>query len=275
MRHTGLHLAIAAALVALSACVNTVPRISSEEEQKIREQLAAESKAWQQKQQERVEEVASRLLEATGTQTVIRFIFAANSEQIHSQRINLDAVNAWTDGHTVWVTRGMLRFIKSDDELAAVLGHEMAHGMRRHIREGLIQDIFATALSIPAGVFGGSIGQQIAERMVQLATAKFDRDREREADLYGLIWAYRAGFNVDEGKEVFRRIAVEMPGSTERGFLSTHPTPPERFLSLDKIAATLKAGQDPLVVFGPQAEEAKPKEGNKSEETAAGDDVAR
>ncbi len=275
MRPTGLHLAIAAALLALSACVNTVPRISSEEEQKIREQLAAESKAWQQRQQQRVEEVASRLLEATGTQTVIRFIFAANSEQIHSQRINLDAVNAWTDGHTVWVTRGMLRFIKSDDELAAVLGHEMAHGMRRHIREGLIQDIFATALSIPAGVFGGSIGQQIAERMVQLATAKFDRDREREADLYGLIWAYRAGFNVDEGKEVFRRIAVEMPGSTERGFLSTHPTPPERFLSLDKIAATLKAGQDPLVVFGPQAEEAKPKEGNKSEETAAGDDVAR
>ncbi len=275
MRPTGLHLAIAATLLALSACVNTVPRISSEEEQKIREQLAAESKAWQQRQQQRVEEVASRLLEATGTQTVIRFIFAANSEQIHSQRINLDAVNAWTDGHTVWVTRGMLRFIKSDDELAAVLGHEMAHGMRRHIREGLIQDIFATALSIPAGVFGGSIGQQIAERMVQLATAKFDRDREREADLYGLIWAYRAGFNVDEGKEVFRRIAVEMPGSTERGFLSTHPTPPERFLSLDKIAATLKAGQDPLVVFGPQAEEAKPKEGNKSEETAAGDDVAR
>jgi predicted Zn-dependent protease len=275
MRSTGFHLAIAAALLTLSACVNTVPRISSEEEQKIREQLAAESKAWQQRQQQRVEEVASRLLEATGTQTVIRFIFAANSEQIHSQRINLDAVNAWTDGHTVWVTRGMLRFIKSDDELAAVLGHEMAHGMRRHIREGLIQDIFATALSIPAGVFGGSIGQQIAERMVQLATAKFDRDREREADLYGLIWAYRAGFNVDEGKEVFRRIAVEMPGSTERGFLSTHPTPPERFLALDKIAATLKAGQDPLVVFGPQAEEAKPKEGNKREETAAGDDVAR
>jgi predicted Zn-dependent protease len=275
MRATRIHLAAVTLFVALSACVNTVPRISSEEEQKIREQLAAESKAWQQKQQQRVEEIASRLLEATGTQTVLRFIFAANSDQIHSQRINLDAVNAWTDGRTVWVTRGMMRFVKSDDELAAVLGHEMAHAIRRHIREGLIQDIFATALSIPAGVFGGSIGQQIAERMVQLATAKFDRDREREADLYGLIWAYRAGFNVDEGKEVFRRIAVEMPGSTERGFLSTHPTPPERFLSLDKIATTLKAGQDPLVVFGPQAEETKIKELTKSEETVGGDDAAR
>lgn len=252
MRRAHLRLAAVALLIALSACVNNLPRISSEEEKKMREQLLAESKLWQQKQQERIEEIASRLLEATGTQTVLRFVFAANSEQIRSSRINLDAVNAWTDGNTVWVTRGMLRFIKNDDELAVVLGHEMAHAMRRHIREGVIQDIFATALSIPAGVFGGSIGQQLAERMVQLATAKFDRDREREADLYGMMWAYRAGFKIDEGKEVFRRIAIEMPGSTERGFLSTHPAAPERFLSLEKIATVLNAGQDPLVVFGPQ-----------------------
>jgi predicted Zn-dependent protease len=118
----------------------------------------------------------------------------------------------------------------------------------------VVQDVFGTALSIPAGIFGGNIGQQVAARMVQLATAKFDRDREREADMYGLLWAHRAGFNVDEGKEVFKRIAIEMPGSTERGFLSTHPTAPERFLALDKIAAALKTGQDPLKIFGPKAE---------------------
>ncbi|HEX9445000.1 MAG TPA: M48 family metalloprotease [Candidatus Binatia bacterium] len=268
------YLTAAAFLCALSACVNTVPRITSEEEKKIKEELEAESKVWQQKQQDRVEEIASRLLEATGTQTVIRFIFAANSEQVRSSRINLDAVNAWTDGYSVWVTRGMLRFVKSDDELAAVLGHEMGHALRGHIRQGLAQDIVATALTIPAGVFGGDLAAQLAQRMIQLATSKFDRDREREADLYGLIWAYRAGYNVDEGKEVFRRIAVEMPGSMERGFLSTHPTAPERFLALDRVAAALKAGQDPIQVFGPKAEGIKAEEmrakAEKSGEAAAG-----
>ena len=280
MRPATPYLTAAAFLLALSACVDTVPRITSEEEKKIKEELEAESKIWQEKQQQRVEEIAARLLEATGTQTVIRFIFAAKTEQVRAASINLDAVNAWTDGYTVWVTRGMLRFVKSDDELAAVLGHEMGHALRGHIRQGLAQDIVATALSIPAGLFGGNIAAQLAQRMVQLATSKFDRDREREADLYGLIWAYRAGYNVDEGKEVFHRIAVEMPGSMERGFLSTHPTAPERFLALDRIAATLKAGQDPIQVFGPKgeemkAEEMKAKTIKNGEAEAAGADDAR
>lgn len=253
---------------ALSGCVNNVPRITSEEEKRIKEQLEAESKQWQEKQQARVEEVASRIIEATGTQSVIRFVFAAKSDQVKASQINLDAVNAWTDGKTVWVTRGMLRFLKSDDELAAVLGHEVGHALRGHIRQGLAQDILGTALAVPAGIFGGSIGQQVAARMVQLATAKFDRDREREADLYGLLWVYRAGYDVDQGKEVFKRIAIEMPGSMERGFLSTHPTAPERFLALDKIAETLKAGQDPLVVFGPKGENLKSEEKIKEEQKA-------
>ena len=267
---------LVAALSFLSACVATGPQITSEEERKVKEALAAESKAWQKKQQERVEQIASRLLEATGTQPVLRFVFAASPDQSGSSRINLDAVNAWTDGSTVWVTRGMMRFLQSDDELAAILGHEMAHALRGHIRFQLAQNILGMALTIPAGVFGGQIGNEIAARMLQLATAKFDRDREREADLYGLIWAYRAGFNVDVGKEVFRRIAIEMPGSTERGFLATHPTPPERFLSLDKIAATLKAGQDPLKVFGPQqaTDEKKSNEEKKSDEKGGQENAA-
>ncbi len=254
MSRRRFEIVLALSFCALWACVNNVPRISSEEEKKLKEQLEAESKQWQQQQQARVDEVASRLLEATGTQSVIHFVFAARTDQVKASQINLDAVNAWTDGKTVWITRGMLRFLKSDDELAAVLGHEMGHALRGHIRQGVAQDVLGTALAIPAGIFGGNIGQQIAARMVQLATAKFDRDREREADLYGLLWAHRAGYNVDQGKEVFKRIAVEMPGSTERGFLSTHPTAPERFLALDQIAHALKTGQDPLKVFGPKAE---------------------
>src|SRR5262249_26961518 len=147
MRCRPAHLVLALSIGALSACVNNVPRIRSDEEKRITEELEAESKQWQEKQQARGDEVASRLLEATGTQSVIRFVFAAKSDQIKSMQVNLDAVNAWTDGKTVWITRGMLRFLKSDDELAAVLGHEMGHALRGHIRQGYAQDLLATILT--------------------------------------------------------------------------------------------------------------------------------
>jgi predicted Zn-dependent protease len=254
MRLPRIQTAVAALFLALSACVTTGPQITSEEETRAKEALLAESKTWQRKQQERVEEIAARLLAAAGTQTVLRFIFINTFDQT-SDRINPEMVHAFSDGEGVWVTRGMVRFIKSDDELASVLSHEIAHALRGHMRNLLAQEIIGRALAIPASRFGGQASGQVANWLIRLANAKFDRDREREADLYGLIWLHRAGFNVDVGKEVFRRMAVEMPESLERGFLSRHPSLPERFLSLDKVAAALKAGQDPLKLFG--ADEAK------------------
>jgi hypothetical protein len=48
-------------------------------------------------------------------------------------------------------------------------------------------------------------------------------------------------------------MAIEMPESTEQGFLSSHPTSAERLLSMERIAETLKQGKDPTKVFGPKA----------------------
>ncbi|MBI4529678.1 MAG: hypothetical protein HY695_38255 [Deltaproteobacteria bacterium] len=67
--------------------------------------------------------------------------------------------------------------------------------------------------------------------------------------LYGLIWAHKAGFDVSAAKELWRRMAIEMPESIERGFLASHPSSAERFLSIEKVAETLKQGLDPIKVF--------------------------
>ena len=261
---------LVAALSLLSACVTAGPQITSEEERRAKEALLAESKTWQQKQQERVEEIAGRLLAAAGTQSVLRFIFINSFDQT-GNRINPEAVQAWTDGEGVWVTRGMIRFIKSDDELASVLSHEIAHALRGHMRYLLAQEIIGRALAVPASRFGGHASGEVANWLVRLANAKFDRDKEREADVYGLIWLHRAGFNVDVGKEIFRRMAIEMPEGLERGFMSRHPSLPERFLSLDKVAAAIKAGQDPLKLFGADdaKQDGKGKEEKKIEEQRA------
>ena len=66
-------------------------------------------------------------------------------------------------------------------------------------------------------------------------------------------------FNIDMAKNVFKRMAIEMTESTERAFLSSHPSSAEPFMVIDKVTETLKAGLDPLKVFAPQ-------ESQKSEE---------
>jgi predicted Zn-dependent protease len=85
--------------------------------------------------------------------------------------------------------------------------------------------------------------------LADAATKKFDRDQEREADLFGLAWAHYAGFDVSAAKDLWRRMAVEMPESVESGFLSSHPSSAERFVLIQKVANTLKDGLDPLKAF--------------------------
>jgi predicted Zn-dependent protease len=85
--------------------------------------------------------------------------------------------------------------------------------------------------------------------LADAATKKFDRDQEREADLFGLAWAHYAGFDVGAAKDLWRRMAVEMPESVESGFLSSHPSSAERFVSIQKVVNNLKDGLDPLKAF--------------------------
>lgn len=257
-----MRIIVAVLFLLLSACATIGPQIASEDERKAREMLMAESQAWRQKQQQRIDEIAGRLVNAAGPPSTLRFIFVGTMEQTGG-RIHPDAVNAWTDGEGVWITRGMMRFLKSDDEVAAVLSHEMAHALRGHMRYLWAQNLLGLVLTIPAAKFGGRIGAEVAQWLVQAATTKFGRDREREADLYGLIWLHRAGFNVGAAKEVFKKMAIEMPESAERGFLSSHPSSAERLLAMERVAETLGKGLDPLKVFAPQdgqttAEETQP-----------------
>ena len=238
-------------LLALSGCATvTGPEISSEQEKQAKMLLRAEAEAFQRAQQKRVSDLAARLMKASGAETALKIIHVGRPEQTDG-RIHPDLVNAWTDGENVGITRGMMRFIKTDDELAIVLAHEMAHAYRGHMAYLRTKQAVGVLLGIPATIFGGQAAGQLVSLLVEAATAKFDRNQEREADLFGLMWVHKAGFDPAVAKDLFRRMAIEMPESTEQGFLSSHPTTAERFLSLELIAEALKQGKDPTKAFAP------------------------
>lgn len=253
---------VIALLLLLSACATTGPQITSEEERRAQAILKAEAQAWQKKQEQKILEIAAPLMKAAENVNPLNFHFAGKPDDTGG-RISPDSVNAWTDGESVWITRGMMRFLKNDDELAVVLAHEMAHAYRGHMAYLRVKQILGLALGITAEIFAPGSGRAVG-LLLDAATKKFDRDQEREADLYGLIWASKAGFNVYAAKQIWRRMAIEMPESTERGFLSSHPSSVERLLAMEKVADALTKGLDPLKVFAP-------KEGQKvSEESSEG-----
>jgi predicted Zn-dependent protease len=236
---------VIAAFLFLSSCA--LIDFTSEEEKRAQAVLMMEAQAWQKKQEQRILEIAARLIAAAETVEPLKFHFAARVLDGWT-RIDADAVNAWTDGESVWISRGMMRFLKSDDELALVLAHEMAHAYRGHIPYLRAKQIVEAAVGAVLDAFSPGSGRA-AVILIEAASKKFDRDQEREADLFGLIWAHKAGFDVGVGRELWRRMAVEIPESIEAGFLSSHPSSAERFVSLQRLAAMLKEGFAPSEVI--------------------------
>jgi Zn-dependent protease with chaperone function len=118
----------------------------------------------------------------------------------------------------------------TDDETAMVMGHEMAHALREHARARIAKSQgTGIALSIGAQLLGlGQLGDLAANVGTQLLTLKFSRDDETEADLVGLELGARAGYNPQASISLWDKMAKAGGGNGGPGFLSSHPTGPER-----------------------------------------------
>lgn len=121
----------------------------------------------------------------------------------------------------------------SSDEAAMVMGHEMAHALREHARERLAKsELTNLGLRLGAQLFGlGQVGDMAAGLGTQLLTLKYSRDDETEADLVGLELAARAGFEPNASVSLWQKMA-KAAGSGGPGFLSTHPSGPDRIQAL-------------------------------------------
>ena len=182
-----------------------------------------------------------------------------------------DAVNAFADGKKLHVTRGMMRFIRDDNELALVLSHELAHNTMGHIDAkqqnamagaagGFIVDILFAAL-------GANTQGKFADMGAQAGGNAFSVEFEQEADYVGMYAMALSNFKLEDAPNFWRRMATQSPESIK--FKSTHPTTPERFLALEatvkEILAKQSSGQ-PLQPDMKETTKEQPTKGtNKSE----------
>ncbi len=184
----------------------------------------------------RVRGVAGRLTRATGA-----FRSDAPGWKWEVNVISSSEINAWCmPGGKIAVYTGLLDKLRlSDDELAAVLGHEIAHALREHGRERASQQ---AAQQIAVGVIGaavglGSLGSNVADLVADVTFGlPYSREFEREADRIGVELAARAGYDPRAAVTLWQKMSKNGSGEPLQ-FLSTHPSSESRIEDLRVYAA--------------------------------------
>ncbi len=129
----------------------------------------------------------------------------------------------------VGVFKGLFRMVKTDDELAAVLGHEIAHVTARHGAERVSQQLVAELGLVAVGAATGD--EDVTRLVAGLAgigvLLPFSRAQESEADRIGQLYMARACFDPAAAITVWKRFAAEGEARAP-AFLSTHPDPERR-----------------------------------------------
>jgi Zn-dependent protease with chaperone function len=142
-----------------------------------------------------------------------------------------DQVNAFCmPGGRIAFFTGILTQLKlTDDEAAAIMGHEIAHALREHGREQMGKNITTSVATRLGGALLGAyfgidprVTDTVAQYGTQLISLKYSRDDEREADLIGLDLAARAGFDPRAGVALWEKMA-QLSKRTPIELLSTHP----------------------------------------------------
>ena len=186
-------------------------------------------------QVQRVRAITNRLIAQVGA---FRPDAASWPWEVHV--IRADEVNAWCmPGGKMAVYTGLINKINpTDDELAAVLGHEMAHALREHSREQISQQMATqVGLSVLSAVTGvsaaGDLGAALTNVMFTLPNS---RTHESEADLIGVELAARAGFDPRAAVTLWQKMGALSAGNAPPEFLSTHPSAATRSAELQRNA---------------------------------------
>jgi beta-barrel assembly-enhancing protease len=165
--------------------------------------------------------------------------------------LNNTIPNAWAlPGGKIAVNRGLLMQLKSESELAAVLGHEIVHAAARHSAQQMSKGLLAQGGLLAAQVAVsdsdyGNLYMAGAGVAAQLALQKYGRDAELEADRYGMDYMKRAGYDVQGAvslQETFVRMSRNKNSSWFAGLFASHPPSQERVDANRSYAAKLPPG---------------------------------
>jgi Zn-dependent protease with chaperone function len=166
-------------------------------------------------------------------------------------------INAYASPGKIILTQRLVSFCLNDDELALVVGHEMAHQVLGHLVRGaahremgqLVGEAITACSTLSLGRLLDWKHFQVDPNVRQVAqnavVSVFSQDEEREADIHGAWYAFQAGYDIDRGATVWERVAAvdEKDPFLTTYFLASHPAPTERLVRLKLVSQYFKAGR--------------------------------
>lgn len=153
-----------------------------------------------------------------------------------------DVKNAYADGKNIVVYKGMMDFARSDEEIALVVSHELAHNAMKHIdaqkTNATIGGVLGLLVDVAAALGGVNTNGDFMRLGSNMGAGAYSVDFEKEADYVGLYFMALAGYNIDGAAGFWRRMAtIDSRAITMK---SSHPTTPERFLAIETTVDEIK-----------------------------------
>jgi beta-barrel assembly-enhancing protease len=154
-----------------------------------------------------------------------------------------DVKNAYADGKNIVVYKGMMDFFKTDEEIALVVSHELAHNTMKHLdaqtKNATVGGVFGLLLDIAAATAGVNTNGNFTRMGAGLAGSAFSVSFEQEADYVGLYFMKKANYDIEHAAEFWRRMAVS--NSQAITMKTSHPTTPERFVAIEATVKEINA----------------------------------
>lgn len=156
-----------------------------------------------------------------------------------------------TPGGYIYITRGILSIIVTEDELACVMAHEIIHAQNRHSIKQLRNSILPKLLELPGRIVGEVINEELGNLLTapiatsnSLLLASYSRSHETESDTEGVTLASKAGYDPNAMKSILTRLSKSMEILTDqketKGYFNDHPYTPDRLANITEVSDDLR-----------------------------------
>jgi len=193
---------------------------------------------------------AVNVLDSASNVQIYKFIYALRDSVLNNNELNYEKEFAWrirvikndttlnafcTPGGYIYIYTALIHYLESEDQLAGVMAHEMAHADKRHSTDALTRQF---GLSVLFDIVFGKDKGQLARMAAQIKSLQYSRSNETEADMLSVEWLYKTAYNAKGAAGFFQKLIDQGQSGGTPQWLSTHPNPDNRVQAIiDKWTA--------------------------------------